>query len=386
MRDYLSEAKLIEDELIALRRDLHAHPEVGNDEFRTTEVLEQYFKALGMEVSRPLPTGLRAVLHCAHKGGTAMLRSDIDALPVTEKTGLSCASVNEGVMHACGHDIHMSTVCGAAKLLASHKDELAGDVVFILQPDEEQDGGAERMMAAGALDGVDACFGAHINPAHPAGTASVRYGKFYAAAAKFDVTVHGKGSHGAEPENGIDALYAAAIMCQRLKELTGMHGDSRAVVTVGTFHSGKVRNIMNDTAEFNGIIRTFGMENREARMNDFMKIIHDVEKETGVTAEVVLVEGYPGVVNHDEETKLVEDTLVSLLGREHVLEAEETMTTEDFGYYILEKAGCFYHLGAGSEYPLHNPMMSPDESCIAYGAAVHASVIEAWLNAHKEEK
>ena len=382
---WLEEAEEIKDEIIALRRDLHAHPEVGNAEYRTTEVLEKWLNSCGIETQKPLATGLYGILHCAKKGGTVMLRSDIDALPVEERTGLPFSSVNPGVMHACGHDIHMSALCGAAKLLAKHKDELAGNVVFVLQPDEEQDGGAERMMAAGALEGVEACFGAHINPALPAGTAGIRYGKFYAAAVKFDVVVHGKGSHGAEPENGIDALYAAAIMCQRLKELTGIYDGTRAVVTVGTLHSGTVRNILNDTAVFTGIIRTFGTAARDARKEDFMKVIHETEAETGVTAEVTLTDGYPGVVNHDAETELAENALVSLLGRKNVSEVPETMTTEDFGYYILEKPGCFYHLGAGSPYPLHSPMMNPDERAVPAGAAAHAAVIEAWLNAHAQE-
>ena len=382
MIELLKEAEAVRGAMIALRREFHSHPEVGNSEFLTTETLQSYLQSLGIEVLRPLPTGLIGILKGGKPGGTVMLRSDIDALPVQEKTGLTYASVNDGVMHACGHDIHMASLCGAAKLLSMHREELEGNVVFLLQPDEEQDGGAERMIAAGALDHVDAVFGAHINPSLPTGTIGVRYGKFYAAAAKFDVTVHGKGCHGAEPENGIDALYAAACMCARLKQLTKDYNGTRAVVTVGSLHSGTVRNIINDTAVFNGIIRTFGTENREARKQDLLDIIHAVEQETGCTAEVTLVDGYPGVVNHDEETALVEKTALAMFGKEHVVTAEETMTTEDFGFYLLAKPGSFYHLGTTADAPLHSPYLAPDEDAIVKGAAFHAAVLMNWLHEH----
>ncbi len=380
MIDWLKEAEDLSEELILLRRDIHKHPETGNQEFRTSSLLKEKLQEAGIEVQSVYGTALKAVLRGKQGGKTAALRTDMDALPVTEKTGLPYSSVNEGVMHACGHDFHMASLIGAAKLLSAHREELSGSVVFLLQPDEEQDGGAMEMIRHGVLQETDAVFGAHVNPDLPVGTVAVKYGPFYACAAKFDVTVHGKGCHGAEPEKGIDALYAASLMCAMLHQLTGTYEGRKAVVTTGSFHAGTVRNIICDTASFSGIIRTEGTELRSMIRKQFLNVIRQVSAQTGVTCDINLVNGYPGVENHDEETAHVQKTAEDLLGSEHVIVFEEgTMTTEDFGFFLQEKPGCFYHIGVNSAAPLHSPMFDPDERAIAYAAAVHAAVLFEYL-------
>ncbi|MCR5230387.1 MAG: amidohydrolase [Solobacterium sp.] len=386
MTDWLKEAEQLGGQLSELRRDIHMHPEPGNREFRTSALLRKKLEEAGIEVQPVYGTALRAVLRGNGSGKTAALRADMDALPVSENTGLPFSSVNEGVMHACGHDFHMASLIGAARLLSEHRDTLNGNVVFLLQPDEEQDGGAEEMIRHGVLDGVGAVFGAHVNPDLPAGTVGIRYGQFYACAAKYDVTVHGKSCHGAEPEKGNDALYAACLMCSLLHGLTGNYDGGKAVVTTGTLHGGTVRNVVCETAHFSGIIRAESAELLQNIRRRFLLIVRQISAETGVTCDVSLVKGYPGVKNHDRETALVQKTAEKLLGTENIFVLNEgTLATEDFGCFLLERPGCYYHIGVNSSAPLHSPQFNPDERALACAAAVHAAVISEYLNAEKEK-
>ena len=381
MTDWLKEAKEIEDELIELRRKIHRHPEDGNMEFVTSELLTEELEKCGIEVRRILETAAVGVLKGKYEGPCAALRTDMDALPVTEETGLPFSSEVDGFMHACGHDVHMAALIGAAKLLAKHRDEIHGSIVFLLQPAEENAGGAQRMIDAGALDGVDAVFGAHVNPELKAGSIGIRYGRFYAVSTRFNVTVHGKGTHGAEPENGIDPLYAACRMCADLKDLTGIHNGKRDVVSVGMIQAGRARNIIPDDASFMGILRTNGFENRALMTDKILETIGRIEEETGVYAETEILYGYPGVENHDRETDIAQRAAEETVGKENVTVMEKgTMTSEDFGYFLLEKPGCFYHIGVECDAPLHSARFNPKESAIASAAAVHAAVLMKYLD------
>ncbi|MBR3349341.1 MAG: amidohydrolase [Solobacterium sp.] len=383
MYDWLKESRAIEEELIELRRTIHRHPEDGNKEFATSQLLIEKLEECGVEIHRMLETAAVGILKGAHPGPTVALRTDMDALPIEEDTGLPFASEEKGFMHACGHDLHMAALVGCAKLLSAHREELHGNVVFLLQPAEENAGGAQRMINAGALNGVDAVYGAHVNPELPAGTIGIRYGNFYAVSTRFAVTVHGKGCHGAEPENGIDPLYAACKMCPALKDLTGVHNGRRDVVSVGMIKAGEARNIIPDDAYFMGILRTMGFENRDMMVSRILDTISEIEEETGVYAEVEIFYGYPGVVNHEAETRIAEEAVRKALGDEKVIVMDRgTMTSEDFGYFLLERPGSFYHIGVNSPYPLHNAKFNPDESAIAYAAAAHAAVIIEYLKRH----
>ncbi len=241
MTDYLAAARAVADEMCAVRREIHRHPELGNREFRTAAFIEDHLRRLGIETRRVTETAVVGTLTGGRPGRCAALRADMDALPLTEATGCAFASENPGVMHACGHDVHMAAVLGAARLLAGRRDTLPGSVIFLFQPDEEGYGGAERMIRAGCLDGVDAVFGAHVSSTIAAGRAGVRFGKFYAAANLFDVTVKGRSAHGAERENGVDALAAAAEMIPALIALPDSFPGERCVVTVGTITAGEPR-------------------------------------------------------------------------------------------------------------------------------------------------
>ena len=253
------------EKAIALRRAIHRHPEMGNAEFETSALVERTLAGLGWEVTRPVGTAVLATLHGARPGKTIAFRADMDALRIREATGLPFQSEIDGVMHACGHDLHTAGLLGAAMLLTAHRDRLCGSVRVLFQPDEEGDGGALRMMDAGCLDGVDAVFGAHVEPNLPAGTVGLKYGKMYAASDTFRVVVHGEGCHGASPHDGIDAIAIGAQIVTALQQVVSrrVSPTDAAVVTVGKFHGGTQMNAICDEAVLEGILRTLGPESRQ---------------------------------------------------------------------------------------------------------------------------
>ena len=380
MTDWLKLARARAGDMAALRHAFHREPELGNQEFKTAEKIEACLGGLGIGTRRLLGTAVIGELRGGRPGPRAALRADMDALPLQEDTGAPFASQTPGVMHACGHDVHMAAALCAAMLLAGRREALRGGVVFLFQPDEEGSGGAARMMDEGALAGVDAVFGAHVSPELPLGHAAVRYGKFYAASDTFRVTVTGRSAHGAEREKGVDALAAAAKMVTAALALPERLGE-KSVVSVGTLRAGTAGNILAGEAEFAGIIRTLGPEARARMRSLFTETIEAVSHEAGTTVDCRLRASYPGVVNDDAMTRLVEDAARGALGGDcvHVIE-QPTMTTEDFGYFLRERPGSFYHIGAGCALPLHNPRFLPEDDAAVYGAALHAAVIEAFLN------
>lgn len=384
MSDYLKAAQALLPELSALREAIHTEPELGNEEFRTAERIEAFLHSCGIETERMLDTAVVGTLRGALPGSTVALRADMDALPLNEQSGAAFASRVPGKMHACGHDIHMTAVLGAAKLLAAQRDRLRGTVKFFFEPDEEGTGGAQRMIAAGCMDGVNAVFGAHVSPDLPLGTVGVRYGKFYAASDTFSITLRGKSAHGAEPEKGIDALAAAAELVGTLLALPGRR-EERCVLSVGTLQAGTAINVIAETAKLTGILRTLGQQNRQEMRTLLRETTQEIAARRGCSAEILLHESYPGVVNTQAETALAERTAQAVLGEAQVVRlAQPTMTTEDFGYFIDAAAGCFYHIGAGCALPLHNPAFLPDARAISVAAAVHAAVAETYLMQHPE--
>jgi len=379
--DFLTEAKEISAELYALRESFHKDPELGNLEFRTADKIEAFLHDCGIETKRLTETAVLGILYGGKAGKTAALRADMDALPLPEQTGARFSSENPGIMHACGHDIHMTAALGAAKLLSRHKDCLQGSVRFLFQPDEEGFGGAERMIAAGALEHTDMIFGAHVAPDLPLGTIGIRYGKFYAASDNLFITVHGKSAHGATPEKGIDALAAAAKLILLLKVLPDLFPEDRTVVSIGMLQAGTAGNIIAEKAEMCGILRTLGPKLRREIKEMIRSYVDSLSKESGCTVDLVFDESYPGVVNHDSATALAERTARSVFGDDSVsVIREPLMTTEDFGYFTEVVPGAFYHLGAGCDIPLHNNAFLPDRDAAVIGAAMHSSVIWSFLH------
>ena len=380
-------AKQYTAELNAIREQIHRHPELGNREYRTAELVEKILHGLGIETRRVTETAIVGTLTGGSPGPTAALRADMDALPVSEDSGADFSSETAGLMHACGHDVHTTAALGAAMLLAEHRETLPGTVKFFFEPDEEGSGGAARMIAAGCMEGVDAVFGAHVAPDLPAGVIGVRYGKFYAASNMFTVIVHGRSAHGAQPEKGIDALAAAAAMITELRTLPAKYIQDPAILSIGMVRAGTAGNIIADRAEFSGIMRTLGPEDRGKLKTVFEKTIRQISDAFSTTAEIRITESYAGIINSEAETRHVQETAEALFGAENVRVLERpTMTTEDFGCFIDAAKGSFFHIGAGCAAPLHNPKFLPEPLTIIRLAALHADIIEQYLTKKAEIK
>ncbi len=386
----LTEARAAAEQAALLRRTIHAHPERGNCEIETAALAARTLERLGFEVSRPVGTAVVGLLRGGSPGKTVALRADMDALPVEEATGLPCASRVPGVMHACGHDMHTAGLLGAAMVLADHREALHGCVKLLFQPDEEGDGGARRMIDAGCMENphVDAVFGAHVTPDLPAGSVGFRYGKAYAASDMFTVRVLGRGCHGASPHEGVDAVAAGAQMVCALQSIVSRRvaPTDAAVVTVGAFHGGDAGNVIAETAELKGILRTLGPESRANVRRWFREAVEGVCAATGARAEIELRESYPGVVNDDPSVDFARDVAARLLGRDRVsVIGAPTMGTEDFGEFLRVAPGCFWHLGVrsdapGSGEPLHSPRFTPDEAALLPLVALHSAIAMAYLS------
>ena len=313
----------------------------------------------------------------------------MDALPIQEETGLPYASRTPGVMHACGHDFHTAALLGAAELLQRRRGELRGNVKLFFQPDEEGDGGAARMIAAGCMESprVDAMLCCHVESGIPTGTVSVRSGPICAASNPFSVTLRGHGSHGAKPHLGTDVIVAGAQIVTALQTISSRRTSPAepVVVTVGSFHSGRAGNVLPETAVLTGILRTMGGAARERVKEDFRSIVSGLAAGMGVEAEIEISESYPGCRNDPAMTDLVRRSAGRLLGPENVLElTEPSLGTDDFGYFSDAVPGCYYYVGVGSEArgftaPNHNPRFAADPAALPLAAALHVRMAVDYL-------
>ena len=371
------------EEIVEIRRELHRFPEMGNSEFRTTEIIMNCLDKWGVKYERLLETGVVATVEGAKGGKTVALRADIDALPIEEKTELPFSSHNEGIMHACGHDIHTAVLLGTAKILSKNKDKFCGKVKLIFEPDEELLGGAERLIEKGAMKGVSAVFGLHVRPELPKGHVQVKYGKSYAAADVFEVDVIGKSVHGAEPQKGIDALLIASHIVTALQTVVSRNlaPTESAVLSVCTFNAGTVCNQIAGKATFGGIMRSLGKETREKLKSLLTSTAMGIAESMGAKCEVRIRESYPGITNDNEMTAFLKECAEDILGKENVSVSETPlMTSEDFGFYLDEAPGSFYHVGCECDYPLHSDRFNPDESAILTGMLVDLKAVNEFLN------
>lgn len=389
----LQEAKALAPYMIELRRDIHAHPELGRQEFRTQALVLRELEAMGIEAAPIADTGVLGLIRGAKPGKTIGLRADMDALPIQEATGLPFASQNPGVMHACGHDAHTAALLGAAKLLTAHREELCGNVKLFFQPNEEGDGGAQRMVDAGCLENptVDAVFGGHNTTGDKPGEYGLKYDKCYAASNTFTVTVKGKGCHGAYPGSGLDPIVVASHIVVALQTLVSrrIYATDSAVVTIGSFHAGTAGNIIPESVELRGTIRTLGPKMRADMCRWFTELVEGTARAMGAEAVVDLRESHPGVVNEEEFSALVYESMVKLVGRDNIrIGREPNMGTEDFGAFMkrdLSVPGCFCSFGFGDgeqecRFPAHSPHHRTNEEGLAYAAALFAQVSLDFLN------
>lgn len=365
------------DEIVAIRRELHQCPEKGRNEYKTTDIIISYLEKWGISYERPIETGVVAVVKGDKDGVTTALRADIDALGISENTDVPFKSQN-GFMHACGHDIHTASLLGAAKIINENKAELEGTVKFIFQPDEEGDGGAERLIDKGAMDGVDRVFGLHVRPEMKVCTVAVRYGKFYAASDIFEIDVIGKSGHCAEPHKNVDAIVIGAQIITALQTLVSRNVSplDSAVLTIGTANGGTFRNTVAGEFSITGVTRSLGQEMRMYLRQRIKDTAEGIAKAMGGKAVVRIIESYPGIVNDDSSAEYIEKAARDILGDNNVsVLTEPFMTTEDFGYYLNEAEGCFYHIGCECDYPLHSDKFCPDERAILTAMIMHTASV-----------
>jgi amidohydrolase len=386
LAEVTADAAAISHELTELRRAIHAEPEIGLDLPRTQEKVLAALDGLPLEVTRGQSlSGVTAVLRGGRPGATVLLRGDMDALPVTESTGLPYASRIPGAMHACGHDLHTAMLAGAARLLAARRDELAGNVIFMFQPGEESYGGARLMISEGVLDAAGerpvAAFALHVESSLlPQGLFSSRDGTMMASADTMNVTVKGRGGHGSQPHTAADPVPAACEMVIALQTLVTRRFDvfDPVVITVGAFHAGTVSNVIPDQAHFEATVRTFSAAARTEVMDAAGVLVRDIASAYGLSATAEFVDSYPVTVNDAAEVSFAEQTVTGLFGSERFTRSPFPLTgSEDFSYVLDEVPGAFIMFGACP--PDADPAMAPfnhssaavfDDTVLADGATL----------------
>lgn len=375
------------DQLLALRRDIHAYPELGFTEDRTSTLIQEQLYAFGLdEVHQVTRTGVVGVLHGSDGDQAIGLRADIDALPIHEESGMPHASKIPGIMHACGHDGHTAMLLGAARYLAAHRN-FKGTAYFVFQAAEEIGGGKE-MVADGLFDrfSMQRIFGMHNNPAAPLGEFQWRNGPMMAAASFFEIKVLGIGAHGAQPHFGIDPIVAASSLVGALQTVVSRSVDPYhpAVVTVGSFQSGVAPNAIPREAILKGTARWFDAHAGDVIERSITRLANGIAESYGATAEVSMHLVAPATINDEHAMSLAVDAAIAVAGRAKVVEmAEPIMGAEDFSYMLGVKQGAYIMLGserADNRNPmLHHPAYDFNDAILLQGAAYWATLVEQQL-------
>ncbi len=369
------------DLIINTRRDLHRIPEPAYTEEKTSAYVAEHLKREGLKVQTGIArTGVVALMKLAGPGKTLMIRSDTDALPVSEETGLPFASTHKGAMHACGHDGHMAMVLGAATILNKVKNTLNGHIKFLFQPAEEGPGGARPMIEAGIMEDphVDYSIGCHVWPAIPEGTIGVKAGALMAAMDRFDIRIVGKGGHGAMPHLCVDALEVGSQVVNALQRIASRQMDplNPTVLTIGSFHAGTTFNVIPGEAELSGTTRTFDRDIWNSWPERIEKIVRGVCQSMGADYELKYAQGYPPLFNDESMAEVVRRCARDVVGGDRVIEPEPTMGGEDMAFYLEKSKGCFFFLGVGRQgsAPLHNPKFDLNENVLLIGAEIYCRV------------
>ncbi|CAO3352934.1 M20 aminoacylase family protein [Azospirillum melinis] len=379
-----------QDDMTAWRRDIHAHPELGFEEKRTSDIVATKLAEFGIAVHRGLGgTGVVGTLTGLGTGsGRAIgLRADMDALPMPEANDFDHASRHAGKMHACGHDGHTTMLLGAARYLAETRN-FDGTVHFIFQPAEEGLGGAKRMIDDGLFQQFDCeqVYGLHNWPELPAGRIAVHPGPVMAAANQFEIQVTGHGAHAAMPHRGIDPVLVSAHIVTAAQSLVsrGTNPAESAVVSITVVEAGTAANVIPDSARMRGTMRTFTQENHSRIQEQFGRLVTSIAEGLGATAELRFRPGYPATVNSEPEARIAAAAAAKVVGEENVVWAPDpTMAAEDFGYMLKERPGAYVWLGhgghLGSSCRLHNPHYDFNDAILTTGASYWASLVETIL-------
>ena len=391
--DFFKMAEAIKDELIEIRRDIHENPELGFEEYRTSQKIKDFLDKEGIPYKTVANTGVCALI----EGGavskdnikTIALRGDIDALPLKDNKSCIYSSKVEGKMHACGHDAHTTILLGAAKILNSVKSELKGNVKLLFEPAEETVGGARYMIKEGVLEEpyVDAVIGLHVSENIEAGKIGIKKDVFNAASNPFTIKVKGKGGHGAHPEHTIDPVLIASNIIVTLQSVVSREIPPvyPAVITVGSIHGGTAQNIIPEEVEIKGIMRTMTAEHREYVKKRLVEISKGIATSLRGEVEIDIEESYPCLYNDDNMVELLKTTALPVVGKENIINLQHpSMGVESFAYFSMERPAVFYFLGSanfekGINHPAHSNLFDIDEKCIPIGVAIQCNTAFEYL-------
>ena len=376
----------IADEIIATRRDIHKHPELSFDVYRTAGIAAERLTELGMDVQTGIgKTGVVGDLKCGD-GPTIALRADMDALPIQETGEIDYISQNDGVMHACGHDGHTAMLLGAAKVLADNKDKIKGTVRFLFQPAEEGAGGARYMIEDGCLEGVDEAYGIHLWNYQKYGEVGVKAGPILAAADEFEITIRGKGGHGAAPQGSVDAVVVSAHLITALQTIVSRNTNplESTVVSIGMINGGYNFNIIADEVVLKGTARAYTEENRVLIKTRMQEIIDGIGQTFGATIEFDYRDGYPPTINAVAAFEKLLASAKKIVG-DGAGYPYLSMGGEDFSYYAQKVPGCFFFIGSAPEdkpfrsVPHHCSHFDIDERALLVGSSIFVQLIEDQL-------
>lgn len=376
------------DEMVDIRRYLHQHPELSFEETETSKYIADYYEKLNLPYEANVGgNGVLATLKGGKPGKTIALRADFDALPIQEENDIPYKSKNDGVMHACGHDGHTATLLVLAKVLKKHQENLSGTVVFLHQHAEEQPpGGARPIVESGAIDHVDAVFGNHLWATTNFGAIETRAGAFMAGTDRFEITVKGKGGHGAYPHQTKDAIVIGAEIISKLQTIIsrGLDPLKTAVITIGQFQAGKSFNVIAEEAEIIGTVRYLEKDIQQQVKTKMKQVVEGVCQSNDAEADFRYYEGYPPVINHANEIKMTFDAAKNVPEINEIIEAAPQMGGEDFAFYLEEKPGAFFFTGAkipNHAYPHHHPKFNIDERAMPIAAKM---LIGAYIEFQKK--
>lgn len=379
-------AKSYHQEFIMVRQHLHQHPELSMEEHETSKFVKRILREIGVEGIRNMAgTGVVATLVGKLEGEKVVaLRADMDALPISEQNDIPYKSAREGVMHACGHDVHMASLLGCAKILYQLKEYFGGKVIFIFQPSEETyPGGARLMIEEGVLNNPrpDVIIGQHVYPDLDAGAIGLKAGKYMASTDEFFITVKGRGGHAATPDKLIDPILIASHIVIALQQIVSRNARPfmPTVISVGKMIANGRTNVIPDKVELEGIIRTYDDVWREEVKKRIRAVASSVAEGMGGSCEIKINAGYPALENEPAVTERIRSNARDYLGQDKVYELEPRMTAEDFAYYLKEVPGCFYRLGIRNEARgitsnLHTSTFNVDEESLETGMG-----LLAWL-------
>jgi amidohydrolase len=381
----------IVDEVVATRRDLHVHPELGFEEHRTSALVAERLGELGFEVHTGIgQTGVVGVLRGMRPGKTVMLRADMDALPIDEENDVPYRSGTPVHMHACGHDGHVAMLLGAARVVATRRDEVAGTVCFLFQPAEEGKGGAKAMVADGVLErfGIERAYGLHLASSHPVGQVGLRAGPFYASSDSIEITIEGKGGHGAAPHLSIDPVYVASQFVVAVQQVVSRQVDpiEPAVVTIGAINGGTTHNVIPSRVRLLGTVRAFDADVRARMSERIERVLRGVCESSGATYDFTYLWRYPVTSNDAEQTRYTRALAERVVGTERVAEVPKLMGAEDFSFFAERVPACFFTIGSNggpnSAFPHHHARFDIDETALETGVRMMiALALDAPTNA-----